>query len=228
MSKALRVVLGPTNSNAVRRRSITEAAVLVAKSATRFVNLSGLRGSVDVVRGTVQALQLEVFEAPGQNDARAQELIGRAEDVVGSIVPLAENISLNVSDEDSETANYLVKVQMFIDGLERMHSRLEDIKDGKSSIKLACRKDVNRRVVENRFITTTHSNAVRRRRPIKVAAALVAKSATNLVNLPGLRGLEARWTEYKELSKFYSPTFFRRAPGKNGASARELIVVWGK
>ncbi|KAB5595184.1 hypothetical protein CTheo_1262 [Ceratobasidium theobromae] len=111
MPKAPRTTPGPTNSNAVRRRRpLKAAAALVAKSATNLVDLPGLRDSVNAVQGIVQALQ-----APGQNDASAQELIDRVEEMMGPIVPLAENISLNVSDGDSETANYLVKVQTFIE-----------------------------------------------------------------------------------------------------------------
>ncbi|EUC67773.1 hypothetical protein RSOL_554440, partial [Rhizoctonia solani AG-3 Rhs1AP] len=67
----------PKNS---RRRSFLGATGLVAKSLTKVVDLPGLREPVRAAQDIATALK-----APKNNDAKAQELMGRIDDILRQI-----------------------------------------------------------------------------------------------------------------------------------------------
>ncbi|KAG8703967.1 hypothetical protein FRC11_010315, partial [Ceratobasidium sp. 423] len=116
------------NLNLLRQPQFLTPAKLVATSATKLVNAPGLRESAREVRRIVAALKPDIFQAPKDISARAQEQIGRIDKTIASISPDAEQIGWEVQDDKDIRAGYLIEAQVFIDKLESLKAKLVGVK----------------------------------------------------------------------------------------------------
>ncbi|KEP52309.1 hypothetical protein V565_047580 [Rhizoctonia solani 123E] len=118
----------PKNS---RRRSFLGATGLVAKSLTKVVDLPGLREPVRAAQDIATALK-----APKNNDANAQELIDRIEDILAQIKPSFGGT------EYEELKKYRPGLFVAIGKLEAIKLELLDIKSKNYATKLARQQDI--------------------------------------------------------------------------------------
>ncbi|CAE6430513.1 unnamed protein product [Rhizoctonia solani] len=68
--------------NDLRRRSIRSATELVAKSAAEFVEIPGLKDSVQVARDIIEAFKSNILQEPVRNDILAQNLTDYLDEIL--------------------------------------------------------------------------------------------------------------------------------------------------
>ncbi|CUA73633.1 hypothetical protein RSOLAG22IIIB_01173 [Rhizoctonia solani] len=120
----------PKNS---RRRVFLGAAGLVVKSLTKAVGLPSLREPVRAAQDIAAALK-----APKINDAKAQELIDRIEDILAQIKPTVKGIDYEQLKKNQPG------LHMAIEKIEGIKAELSDIKSKTRAAKLARQQDIER------------------------------------------------------------------------------------
>ncbi|KEP46572.1 hypothetical protein V565_192060, partial [Rhizoctonia solani 123E] len=117
----------PTQNN-LRRRSIRVASELIAKSAVNFVDIPGLKDSVQAARGIVEALKPNILQEPARNDVITQNLID-----------YLDEIFLRARAADANQAN-----SEYLEDLRQIKAAVIELKDKTYGTKLVYRRDIGR------------------------------------------------------------------------------------